>query len=391
MLSARENPTKSRWIIGSGRCNTAILLPAAFSAFLGLLASAAAQTAWEMPGGMSAPVDLYGNSQAIHPERRPLEVFQNDVQRQILGGYQTLGRRIGQRGYDAFALPTDQFMRTMMGRQRGGMPSLPGSWQQRSSPFGLQEKDRKTAFRSYGGFGERRSPYAPGDPEGLFTRKRSLIAATGSTAPIERNRLSRGGVGSLRFPIAQTPFEPVPPAGDVTPPEPDSLSRFLTSGTEAMHARASAEAWDHFKAGDYRAAIRTFDSASMLDENDVESRIGAIYACVSIGSVRSAVVALDSMYRRDPNIFAHDVSMNGKYGDPLVAQQVRLSVLSMAEASDQSPEFNALSIFVLWYMDARDDALRAARLLASRQANQRFADWPALMTAAMSKPEATPP
>jgi hypothetical protein len=120
-----------------------------------------AQVNLDPPSGMATPVDFYGNAQSLHPERRPLDIFQNDVQRQILRGYQTLNRPLNQRGYGtSFALPADQFMKTMAGRQRSGF-ALPGTWQQRQNAFGLQERERKAAFSSYGGFGQRRSPYVP--------------------------------------------------------------------------------------------------------------------------------------------------------------------------------------------------------------------------------------
>jgi len=340
---------------------------------------------------MEAPVDVYGNAQAIHPERRSLEIYQNDIQRNMLGGYQTFGRRIGQRGYEPFALPADQFMRTMKGRVGRGM-TLPGGWRQRPSAFGLQETERKSAFSSYGGFGQRRSPYAPGDPEGALARKRSLIAATSSTAPIERSRLSQGGLGSLRFPIAQTPFQAPPAAVDgqsppdgVPKPDSDSLSRFLTSGSEVLHKKAQTEGWKQFEAGDYRAAVRTFESAAMLDENDMESQIGEIFSYVAIGSLQAGSASLKALLRRDLNPFAHDISMNKRFGDAYVAQQVRLSAMGIAESSEQSAERKALAVFVLWYMDGHDDALRAARLLAAQDSNKNFAQWPELMQAARKK------
>ncbi len=366
--------------------------------WFGSVPAAYGQSGVDPLSGMAAPADIYGNAQTIHPERRPLDIFQNDVQKQMLRGYQTLNRPLNQRGFDAsFALPADQFMRTMAGRNRGGIP-LPGTWQRRPSAFGLQERERKAAFSSYGGFGERRNPYAPGDAEGLFARKRSLIAATGSTAPIDRSRMTRGGLGSIRFPVAQTPFQTAQPAGAESPERsngsnngPNSLTRFLTSESQVLHDRAQSEGWKQFEAGDYRGAIRSFESAAMLDEKDVEARIGTVFSYMAIGSLRAADVSLSAMRRRDDNIFAHDISMTARFGDKAMAQKVRLAALGMAEASEQSPEMNALAIYVLWYMDGRDDALRAAKSLAAKGANRAFADWTGLMQAALARPPATNP
>jgi|CXWL01.1.fsa_nt_gi hypothetical protein len=356
-----------------------------------------AQINLDTPNGMATPVDFYGNAQALHPERRPLEIFQNDVQKKILGGYQTLNRPMSQRGFGtSFALPSDQFMKTMLGRQRPGF-ALPSMGQQRPNVFGLQERERKAAFSSYGGFGQRRSPYAPGDAEGLFARKRSLIAATGSTAPIERSKLNRGGLGSIRFPIAQTPFQAQQPVGlETTEPtsgtddNKSSLSRFLTSESQVLHDRALSEGWKQFEAGDYRAAIRTFESAAMLDEKDAEARIATVFSYVSLGSFRAAFVSLDAIRRRDKNIFGYDVSMPGKFGIGTMAQQVRLTAQGMAEASEQSVEMKALAIYVLWYMDGKDDALRAAKSLAGKDANRALADWPGFMQAALARPPTNP-
>ncbi len=371
---------------------SALLISISLTAFGSL---AFGQTGVDPLNGMVAPVDFYGNAQTLHPERRPLDIFQNDVQKKILGGYQTLNRPLNQRGFGAaFALPSDQFMKTMAGRQRPGF-ALPGTWQQRPGAFGLQYRERKAAFSSYGGFGQRRSPYAPGDAEGLFARKRSLIAATGSTAPIERSKLNRGGLGSIRFPIAQTPFQAAQPSGPEAADPTDgsnnkqiqnSLTRFLTSESQVLHDRAQSEGWKQFEAGDYRAAIRTFESAAMLDENDAVARIATVFSYVTIGSFRAAYFSLNELRRRDENLFAHDVSMQGKFGIGTMAQQVRLTAQGMAEASEQSVEMKALAIFVLWYMDGKDDALRAARSLAGKDANRTFADWPVLIQKAMARP-----
>lgn len=384
-----------------------LLLPTRFNRHWACLAlvfvlssglSAHGQTGVDPLDGMVAPADLYGNAQPIHPDRRPLDIFQNEVQRQALRGYQTYNRPLNQRGYGTgFALPSDQFMKTMAGRRPLGY-TQPGSWQQRPSAFGLQERERKSAFSSYGGFSQRRSAFAPGDAEGAFARKRSLIAATGSTAPIERSKLNRGRLGSTRFPVAQTPSLDQQPfaAPSVDPTtgsteSPSSLGKFLTNETQVLHDRAVSEGWNEFQANDYRAAVRSFESAAMLDDNDSEARIAALFCYVSIGSFRSAYVALEILRRRDSNIFGHDLSMTARYGDASRAQQVRLTAQAMAESSEQGIEMKALAIFVLWYMDRRDDALRAAKSLVGREAKHSFANWPELMQAEISRPQTENP
>src|ERR1043166_7522591 len=111
--------------------------------------------------------------------------------------------------------------------------------------------------------------------------------------PIERSQLDRGYLGTARFPIARTPVpveNPLVPdagqPGEIVPSPRTPLDQFLTSHSQVLHDRARAEAWQHFQAGDYRAAIRAFESAALLDDNDVESRIGEVFSYVALGSFR---------------------------------------------------------------------------------------------------------
>lgn len=353
------------------------------------------QFASEVPGGMTQPVDAYGNAQPIHPERRPLEIFSNEVQREMLRAYQTTGRRVNQRGPEnRFALPSDQFMMAMAGRQRPTL-RLPGVWQARPSLLGLRESERKAAFRSYGGFGDRRQRNELGDTQAALTRKRSLIAATGSTAPLERSRLLRGGPGSFQFPAIPSSAAP-PSAIAIRPADPQDavetpaqdLNRFLTAESDVLKDRAVAEGWSQFRANDFRAAVRSFESATVLDDKDFEARLGAVASYLSLGSFRAAYAAMAVLARRDANLFRHDVSILGRFGDPMVAQQLKLQVMGAAEAADQSPEMSALAIFVLWYMDGKEDALRAARILASRPGGQFVAQWPQQMREALNQQSA---
>lgn len=355
-----------------------------------LISVASAQQDLTPPSGLAVPVDLYGNAQALHPERRSLDVYQNEFQRLALTGYETF-QRTSQRGYgQPFALPSDRFMQSMAGRMRPNLAPL-GVWKERPSPFGLQSREKRAAYSTYGGFGVRRRAYDPEDPEGLFARKRSLIAATGTIAPIERTKISAGRLGSYRYPTIRKSesgsLVPLPETLE-TPPvsDPVALSRYLTSGTQVLHDRAQAEGWAHFEAGDYRAAIRAFESACMLDENDAGARIGVVFGHFALGSFRAAYFALDSIHRREPNPFRYPVSMVSRFPEFAKRQQVRLTALSMAEGSEQGPEMRALAIYILWYMDARDDALRAARALSGLAPGGVLAKWPELMQSVLQQP-----
>jgi hypothetical protein len=83
--------------------------------------------------------------------------------------------------------------------------------------------------------------------------------------------------------------------------------------------------------------------------------------------------------------------MTARFGDSTKAQQVRLTAQGMAEASDHAAEMNALAIYVLWYMDGKDDALRAARSLVGKDTNRTFAAWPGFMQAVLARPPAKNP
>lgn len=365
-------------------------IAAAIVALIGTSEIGVAQQDLTPANGMVAPVDLYGNAQALHPERRSLDIFQNEIQRRALTGYETFSQT-SQRGYGTpFALPSDRFMQAMEGRLRPNF-ALPSSWRERPSPFGLREREKKAAYSSYGGFGDRRRAYNPEDPEGLFARKRSLIAATSSAAPIERTKLSAGRLGSIRYPTIRTPTptEVLPGDGTTTSPVPPAgaaaLSRFLTIETKVLHDRANAEGWAQFEAGDYRAAIRTFESAAMLDENDAEARIATIFGYFALGSYQTAYFSLETVQRRDPNPFRHNVKMATRFKEGTRGQQVRLAAAGMAEASGLSPEMKALATYVLWYLGEKDDALRAARSLVGSARSGMLSRWPELMQAVLAQ------
>ncbi|MDO8632661.1 MAG: hypothetical protein Q7R41_19435, partial [Phycisphaerales bacterium] len=167
-------------------------------------------TGWGQTGidpleGMLRPVDVYGNAQAFRPERRALDLYQNEVQRQALSGYLNSTRRIGQRGYGApFALPGDLLSAAVNGYT--GAVFLRNAGRRPPAMNGVSDRERRLAYGSYGGFGERRSYYAAGDPTGLFARRRELITATGMNAPVERAMGRSGALPGLGWSVSRTPF-----------------------------------------------------------------------------------------------------------------------------------------------------------------------------------------
>ena len=344
------------------------------------------QTGIDPLDGVLRPADVYGNAQAYRPERRALDLYQNEVQRQALSGYLNFNRRTGQRGYGApFALPGDLLAATVNGFT--GAVFLQNAGRRPPTINGVSDRERRLAFGSYGGFGERRSYYAAGDPTGLFARRRELITATGLNAPVERAMGRSGALRGLAWSVSRTPFlapevsqHDAEQAGDNAPQT--TLDERLSTEVNVLHARTQAEGWAFFRDGNYRRAMRSFETAAMLDPQDFESRIGEIFCHVTIGAVRTAFVLFVELDRRDPNVFQHAFPVADRYGGVVTAQQVRLTAQGIAESAERSAEANALHIFVLWYMDRRDDALRAARTLAGRASGRLYAAWPDKMRAA---------
>jgi hypothetical protein len=353
------------------------------------------QTGIDPVDGVLRPVDVYGNAQAYHPERRALDLYQNDAQRQALSGYLDFNRRTEQRGYGApFALPGDLLSATVNGFT--GAVFLRNAGRHPPTVNGVSERERRLAYGSYGGFGERRSYYAPGDPTGLFARRRELITATGLNAPVERAMGRSGALPGLRWSVSRTPFlateGPQPDSEQADDAAPKvTLDERLSTEVIVLHSRTRAEGWAFFRDGDYRRAMRSLETAAMLDPQDYESRIGEIFCHLTIGAIRTAFALLMELERRDANPFRHALNVADRYGGVVAAQQVRLTAQGIAESAEQSPEANALNIFVLWYMDRRDDARRAARTLAGRAPERLYAAWPDKMRAATaSSPPTTP-
>lgn len=391
-MMVRSRKTGSQWSsVSASRVSAAALLAACLS----VPATGRGQTGIDPLDGVLRPVDVYGNAQAFRPERRALDLYQNDVQRQALGGYLDFDRRTEQRGYGApFALPGDLLSATV--NSFTGAVFLRNAGRRPPAINGMSERQRRLAYGSYGGFGERMSYYAADDPTGIFARRRELITATGLNAPVERAMGRSGALPGLRWSVSRTPFlateEPQPDseqAGDAAPQV--TLDERLSTEMKVLHSRTRAEGWAFFRDGDYRRAMRSFETAAMLNPQDYESRIGEIFCHITIGTVRTAFTLLMELERRDANPFRHALNVADRYGGVVGAQQVRLTAQGIAESAEQSAEANALHIFVLWYMDRRDDALRAARTLAGRAPGRLYAAWPDRMRAATAASPTTAP
>ena len=319
-----------------------------------------------------SPVDAYGNVQPTLREWRSLGgVYQNETQRDVLQNYRTFGRGPDdRRGYMPFTLPGDAW--TVALRAASGTSADPNV----SSAL---TPAKKRAFERYGGFGRRRQG---DDKYGVLTRRYSLIAGSSLNAPVYRAISKGGGLVDVRSTLTRTPFLNAD-VGEVEA-EASTLDDLLVRGDAAARQRAKGEAWALFREGQYRRAMRAFESAITLEPLDFESRIGEVFCYLSVGATRTALALLGELVRRDINPFQHDLRMAERYGNVADVNQLRIQGRRWADVADQTAEANAMYIFVLWYLDEREDALRAAESLAKRAPAKAYASWPEKMRAARS-------
>lgn len=317
-----------------------------------------------------SPVDAYGNVQPQLREWRSLGgIYQNEIQRDALLNYRTFGRGPDdRRGYLPFSLPGDAWSVAL--RAASGTGADP-------SVQSVLTPAKQRAFERYGGFGRRRQS---DDKFGLLTRRYGLIAGSSLNAPVYRAISKGGGLVDVRSSLARTPFLHAED-GEVAEEAP-TLDDLLDRGDVAARQRSEGEAWALFREGQYRRAMRAFESAITLAPSDFESRIGELFCYLSVGATRTALALLGELVRRDINPFQHDLRMAERYGNLGDVNLLRIQGRRWADAADQSAETNAIYIFVLWYLDEREDALRAAESLAKRAPAKAYALWPQKMRAA---------
>lgn len=320
--------------------------------------------------GAMSTLDAYGNVQPTLREWRSLgRIYQNETQRDALQNYRTFGRGPDdRRGYMPFTLPGDAWAVAM--RAASGTPADP-KVQSALSPA------KKRAFDRYGGFGRRRQS---DDKAGILSRRYGLIAGSSLNAPVYRAISKGGGLVDVRSALARTPFI----NADDGAAEAPTLEDLLDRGDAAALQRAQGEAWALFREGQYRRTMRAFESAITLEPLDFESRIGEVFCYLSVGATSTALALLGELVRRDINPFQHDLRMAERYGNVSDVMQLQIQGRRSADAADLSAESNALYIFVLWYLDEREDALRAAESLAKRAPAKAYASWPEKMRASRS-------
>ncbi len=317
-------------------------------------------------------IDAYGNASPAYRYRRPPGVFQNEVQRQALRGYQArrwpTARRTGFTPLSAAHKVSDRV-------QAGSTANLVSPY----LPAG-SFRQRQPAFDRYGGFS--RYSTRPGDLFTAFSRRPALLAATSLNAPVHRAFSRTGAAYGVPSPIARMPF--VQTREDDVGVAAVGLDQRLRAVADLDHVRVRAEAWAQFREGDYRRAARFFEAAVMLQPSDAESRVGELFCHLSVGAFRTALAVLGELIRRDPNPFIHDLDLTPAYGDAAEARRVRAQTQWQANAADQDADPRALHAFVLWYLGEQDEAVPAATALVRDIPHTAYVDWPAQMRSARS-------
>ena len=331
-------------------------------------------------GRITYPTDAYGNVQPVETQWRSVGSFRNPVEREALTGYQTSTRRFGQRsGGEPFALPNDVWSVSRM--------SATGT-QDRPSVKSALSTAKRRAFEKYGGFARRRQTDEEGKPEDVLTRKSGLLSAYSLNAPVYRALTRPKGMVDLKSSVGRTPFLGSELPADTEPP---TLEQQLDRTSSAEYQRIRQEAWALFREGDYRRAIRTFESAITLSPDDLEARIGEIFAYLTLGARRTAAALFTELLRRDENPFRHDLRMRERFGNAADPNTLQLQAGLLSRDEVQNVDVSALFTLTLWYLGQPDDAVRAAEALARRAQNRPYALWPAKMNAVRGTPPPTRP
>lgn len=344
-------------------------------------AQAIAQTTGlDNPGTMT---DFYGNARPSFNERRGVGSFANQIQREILQGYQETGRRTNRRGgVTPFGLVGDRAYRLSLAARSVGYTSaktslgfsLPSLWPTTADI----RSSLQSNFRQYGGFAPRAHGNQATSLDSILTRREDLIGASALDAPVRRAlwRLSASN-GLMSYPRSET----VPPTQAALPPlDAPRLDDALRARVMRTYARSRSEGWTQFKKGEYRRAIRFFDSTMALDPNDHESRLGQVFCYAATGAMKTTVVTLRQLIRREPNPFDFDLDLTARLAGHADSLEIRAGARRFAQAYPDVEDARALYVLVLWYLGDREAAIREAGILATSSPASRYRGWQARMT-----------
>lgn len=351
------------------------ILENSVGACLALIAIVGVSAAWTPCHGQTGQspnaetrTDTYGNARGVYSPRRAMGNFANDTQRLQLRGFQSEGRRALYRGGDTpFALPSDRILSNLAGRPLTRARSSAQYWQ------------NKQAFAQYGILGTKRPIRASTDPASLYGRRAALLRATAGMAPVRQALILRGStfprVGSV------LPGPATPSAGDssLSPVTlGDALQLRLTDQAVSLQARG----WANFDGGEYRRAVRAFESAAMLAPEEVEPQIAEIFCFLSMGAFHTAAVSLEQLARLDDMLFAGPIDIAAHYSEQAELLRIRIQCRSFSQSSQSVARGAAIYPFFLWYVGDRKEALKEAGVVAREHPNTVFAQWAVLMARA---------
>jgi len=323
----------------------------------------------EAPTAAATTVDEFGNARRFEVPNRRVGFHQSEAQGDATQGFQLLGRRLqGAGGFGRVSLPTDMLSVT----------------NPRLFQFALPESEMpprlRAAYERYGGFGQRAGVHRPEDVPALFARRYALIEATAHHAAVRRSLWKTGpSAAGLRASMRSTPAAPQKRADLGAPP---TLDQFLVGGAARTYLSSREQGWSLFREKEYRRAARAFESASLIQPLDFESRLGELFCHVSVGFMRTAAASAAELAVRDSNPFAHKIAMADKFSDPAEARLIRTRAKAAAQAAPEDEAVWATYALVLWYLGDADEAMLTGDLRGGFRESPHFADWPQKMRAA---------
>lgn len=352
-------------------------------------------------GGFISRIDAYGNAEVAFDDRRVLEVYQNQVQRNALERYQEFGRRPERRGeYSPLTFPNDSLIGTR-----------PPRWLYQRPTTVFTPADERT-FSRFGGFGDRLGPRYGGDIASILSRRNELLRAMAHNAPVRRAMMERGVSSTLPQRLRSTPFFPgstidvttsIPTAeeteGDASFPEPTesetrpmaqppppeiSLTERLQSNAEAARVVALNEGWSWFRENEFRRALRAFDAAASIDRTDLEPQVGRFFCYAALSSYTSAITQLRFISQRVDQPFVTSLNVRAKFATAELARDFGLQVQLQTQSSGDAPLLVAMHAFTLWYLGEYNEAQRALNRVEAGLSGTVFREWPAQMREAQS-------
>lgn len=246
------------------------------------------------------------------------------------------------------------------------------------------------AMRFYGDFTRRPAYGQPGTAADLLARKDLLLQATSFNAPVYRSDFKRAAPTGPVITETQPGVAPGTQVPTAAAREPLPLEEQLALRLETARRKARSDGWVALADARYRDAAWYFRSAIAMNEIDLESRVGEVFALAAQEQWRSASAALRETMDRVDNPFAITLPMEARFGSPTEARRMIGVIEQYAQQHREDGDALALQAFLAWYLGDRDGALAMARALSRIPGSEPFAHWPEQMTASTSSSGESP-